>query len=163
MYWDTVRSSSDMMRKDVPCGVVGRGVREVTDEVDTGMGEDDSLIFPEARSTCRIVADVEATTRWIDSAVEESRMASEVGEAVLGGRGMEAERLAKSEEMMWREVAETRKRPCSPAAEAVAGEGKSNRRWTPREGEKEKSWPLVVVTMTTSSTSASDFFLRFLP
>jgi hypothetical protein len=120
----------------VPWDVTGSGSKEVTDEVDTGTGDEVDDIVDVANSRCRVIIDDAATMACKVSCVELASRAIEVGAGVLGGRRNVCDILVTSEERTKRFVAVEAMTPLSSDHNAVTVEGMLTFRTTcDRRGE----------------------------
>jgi hypothetical protein len=104
--------------------VIGRGRREMTEEVETGNGEDVYDVVDVANSRCRVTTEEEAIKAWNVSGVELARRAMEVGEGVLGGRANVWDILVTSADNTCIEVEVATTTPLSSDHSAVAVEGR---------------------------------------
>jgi len=160
VYCDTVRSSSATTRKDVPWDAGGRGRREVTDEVETGMSAEVDDVSEVSRSKVNLATDKEPKMISRNCGEEGERAAMAVGGGVFAGN---ANLRASSDKWAsYTSIADVvvNKICRSSAQAAVTGAGNSNfLKTSPRLGEKTASSPCAVVMSRTSSPSPTPCFL----
>ena len=86
-YCDTVRSSSDMTRKQLADEVLGKGRMEVTEDVETGRDTDEDEIVLVLKSKRIVITDIEAIKTCSISEEEVGRSVIAVGDGVFAGKG----------------------------------------------------------------------------
>lgn len=123
----------------MPCGDEGRGRREVTDDVETGNGEEVSVTLPEPTLSDRTSTEIDATRTRRISAVVEGRAATADGAGVLVGRAKVWDMEPASGDRRYNDDAEARMTPRSDDHDAVTEDGRSSLRNNPRFGEKTKA------------------------
>jgi len=96
----------------------------VTEAVDTGSGEEANDTFDVDNSRCRVTMEEVATRTCNVSAVDEARIAIDVGEGVLAGRAKVLETLVTSGENTSTLVAVEAIIPLSSDHKAVIGDDK---------------------------------------